>query len=83
MKVLAQADLAATRREGNAIFYRRALPHTDLLGGKLHASLLEEVDNLSLPTDVQSRIARFTGNAQRRVRIFSHGWLRSFARSKT
>lgn len=56
LKVLAQADLVATRREGNAIFYRRALPHTDLLGGKLHAALLEEVDGLSLPTDVQSRI---------------------------
>ncbi len=44
LKVLAQADLVATRREGNAIFYRRALPHTELLGGKLHAALLEEVD---------------------------------------
>jgi hypothetical protein len=43
----------ATRREGNAIFYRRALPHTELLGGKLHAALLEEVDNLALPADVQ------------------------------
>jgi ArsR family transcriptional regulator len=47
LKVLAQADLVATRREGNAIFYRRALPHTELLGGKLHAALLEEVDNLA------------------------------------
>ncbi|MGE8311882.1 MAG: ArsR/SmtB family transcription factor, partial [Pseudomonas protegens] len=28
LKVLAQASLVATRREGNAIFYRRALPHT-------------------------------------------------------
>lgn len=26
LKVLAQAELVATRREGNAIFYRRALP---------------------------------------------------------
>jgi ArsR family transcriptional regulator len=51
----------ATRREGNAIFYRRALPHTDLLGGKLHAALLDEVDNLTLPTDVQSRIAQVHG----------------------
>ncbi|MFM9485748.1 MULTISPECIES: ArsR/SmtB family transcription factor [Pseudomonas] len=61
LKVLAQADLVATRREGNAIFYRRALPHTELLGGKLHAALLEEVDNLTLPTDVQSRIAQVHG----------------------
>ncbi|MFJ3469261.1 ArsR/SmtB family transcription factor [Pseudomonas sp. NPDC090201] len=56
LKVLAQADLVATRREGNAIFYRRALPHTELFGGKLHAALLEEVDELTLPDDVQARI---------------------------
>ncbi|MBD8707683.1 metalloregulator ArsR/SmtB family transcription factor [Pseudomonas sp. CFBP 13711] len=56
LKVLAQADLVATRREGNAIFYRRALPHTEHTGGKLHAALLEEADNLRLPDDVQTRI---------------------------
>ncbi|AZC33934.1 metalloregulator ArsR/SmtB family transcription factor [Pseudomonas chlororaphis] len=56
LKVLAQANLVATRREGNAIFYRRALPHTELLGGRLHAALLDEVDNLTLPGEVQSRI---------------------------
>ena len=56
LKVLAQADLVATRREGNAIFYRRALPHTGLPGGRLHAALLDEVDTLALPDDVQARI---------------------------
>jgi ArsR family transcriptional regulator len=56
LKVLAQAELVATRREGNAIFYRRALPHTEQVGGKLHAALLEEVDGLALPEDVQRRI---------------------------
>lgn len=61
LKVLAQAGLVATRREGNAIFYRRALPHTELLGGKLHAALLEEVDELNLPVDVQSRIGQVHG----------------------
>lgn len=57
LKVLAQADLVATRREGNAIFYRRALPDGLRLGGRLHAALLEEVDDLALPPDVQARIA--------------------------
>jgi len=56
LKVLAQAGLVATRREGNAIFYRRALPHTGRLGGKLHTALLEEVDALALPDDAQARI---------------------------
>ncbi|MGE7994001.1 ArsR/SmtB family transcription factor [Pseudomonas sp. NPDC089554] len=58
LKVLAQADLVATRREGNAIFYRRALPDSLRLGGRLHAALLDEVDGLSLPGDVQTRIAQ-------------------------
>ena len=53
LKVLAQAELVATRREGNAIFYRRALPH-----GRLHTALLEEVDELALAQDVQARIAQ-------------------------
>lgn len=56
LKVLAQAGLVATRREGNAIFYRRALPHTGITGGRLHAALLEEADALALPSEVQARI---------------------------
>ena len=58
LKVLAQAELVATRREGNAIFYRRALPDGLRLGGRLHAALLEEVDDMALPPDVQARIAQ-------------------------
>ena len=61
LKVLSQARLVATRREGNAIFYRRALPHTEQLGGTLHAALLEEVDNLTLPAEVQARISAVHG----------------------
>lgn len=57
LKVLAQAGLVATRREGNAVFYRRALPQSELLGGALHAALLQEVEELQLPADVQQRIA--------------------------
>ena len=57
LKVLAQAGLVATRREGNAIFYRRALAQGEQLGSRLHAALLEEVDQLPLPTEVQQRIA--------------------------
>jgi len=63
LKVLAQAGLVATRREGNAIFYRRALPQAEALGGTLHAALLDEVDGMQLPDEVQARIA--TVHAQR------------------
>ncbi len=48
LKVLAQAGLVATRREGNAIFYRRALPQAETIGRGLHAALLEDVDRLEL-----------------------------------
>ena len=41
LKVLTQAGLLATRREGNAIFYRRALP-----ASALHSALLDEIDAL-------------------------------------
>ncbi len=58
LKVLAQAGLVATRREGNAIFYRRALTPGAALGARLHAALLEEVDGLELPAEVQARIAQ-------------------------
>ncbi|CAD5377623.1 Transcriptional regulator, ArsR family / Methyltransferase fusion [Pseudomonas sp. OF001] len=57
LKVLAQAGLVATRREGTAIFYRRALAHGGETGSALHAALLEEVDELQLPDAVQARIA--------------------------
>lgn len=56
LKVLAQAGLVATRREGNAIFYRRALASAEAFGGRLHAALLEEVDNLQLQAEVEGRI---------------------------
>ena len=74
LKVLAQAELVATRREGNAIFYRRALPDSLSLGGKLHAALLEEVDGLPLSGEMQARIGQVQ---QRRAgnppRVFLRG----------
>lgn len=57
LKVLAQAGLVATRREGNAIFYRRTLPADQRLGGRLHGALLQEADTLALPTSAQQRMA--------------------------
>lgn len=57
LKVLSQAGLVATRREGNAIFYRRALPQAGQPGCLLQAALLEEVDTLPLDEAVRQRIA--------------------------
>ena len=61
LKVLAQAGLVATRREGNAIFYRRALAQGEQLGSRLHSALLDEIDQLQLPAEVQQRIAQVHG----------------------
>lgn len=61
LKVLAQAGLVATRREGNAIFYRRTLPERNQLGGRLHRALLDEVDTLALPGGTQHRMAVVEG----------------------
>jgi ArsR family transcriptional regulator len=69
LKVLAQADLVATRREGNAIFYRRALPHRTA-GRQAARSLLEEVDNLPA-ADVQARITWSTAAGRRQPGLFS------------
>jgi ArsR family transcriptional regulator len=57
LKVLSQAGLVATRREGSAIFYRRTLPADQRLGGRLHGALLEEADALELPTGARQRMA--------------------------
>ena len=56
LKVLSQAGLVATRREGNAIFYRRNLSQSAFAAQTLHAALLEEVDQLTLDADVLTRI---------------------------
>jgi len=56
LKVLAQAGLVASRREGNAIFYRRALPAAAGFGGVLRTALLAEVDALELEQDIRARI---------------------------
>ena len=54
LKVLARAGLVETRREGNAIFYRRALPAMD---DALHSALLDQVDAAELDADVAGRLA--------------------------
>jgi SAM-dependent methyltransferase len=58
LKVLAQAGLVATRREGNAVFYRRALASPEHPGGALHAALLQEVDSQPLATALREGITQ-------------------------
>ncbi len=78
LKVLAQAGLVATRREGTAIFYRRALAHGGETGSRLQAALFEEVDALELPGAVQARIAEVQAQRSAAARDFFARTLEKF-----
>lgn len=58
LKVLARAGLVESQREGNAIFYRRPLTHSDgSLQGLAIAQIFEVVDRLALSPERQKRVA--------------------------
>ncbi len=58
LKVLANAGLASTRREGNSIFYRRALGSDNPEIQPLHKALLNAVDSAAITPELADRIAR-------------------------
>ncbi|MCB1645079.1 MAG: ArsR family transcriptional regulator [Pseudomonadales bacterium] len=55
LKILANAGLVTARREGNSIFYRRALIGADDPLSAVMESLFETVDQLPMSTDVLGR----------------------------
>jgi ArsR family transcriptional regulator len=56
LKVLASADIVATRREGNSIYYRRAHLPSDNPHQSLQHSLFTDIDCLALSEPVQQRL---------------------------
>lgn len=60
LKILAQANLVATRREGNTIFYRRATAAESDIGLQDHAAmqqaLFARIDQMPLDHDVADRL---------------------------
>jgi ArsR family transcriptional regulator len=56
LKILANANLVETRREGTSIFYRRALIHAEDPLRQLRQSLFESIDETELPVDQASSI---------------------------
>lgn len=56
LKVMATQGLVTSRREGNTIFYRRAVPDSSTAGGRLQASLLASVDELPLAEGIEERL---------------------------
>jgi ArsR family transcriptional regulator len=70
LKVMAAPGLVTSRREGNTIFYRRAVPDSDTSRGRLQASLLASVDALPLDEGLQSRLAQLREERERSSREF-------------
>ncbi len=57
LKVLANAGLVSTRREGNSIFYRRSLPDAANRWSAVHEQVLGGLDELPLDTELHQAIA--------------------------
>ena len=57
LKVLANAGLVSTRREGNSIFYRRSLSDASHQWQPLHEQLLHELDALPMDAHLAQAIA--------------------------
>lgn len=61
LKVLSQAGLVSTRKEGNTIFYRRALPPPEGISSDVMRSLFSAVDTLSLSPSLTGRLLKVRG----------------------
>ncbi len=70
LKVLANAGLVATRREGNSIFYRRALPGQPLELEALQAALFDTVDQIELPAAVVAGLKTLQQRREENSRSF-------------
>lgn len=68
LKVLAQAGLATARREGNAIFYRRALAPTDEPAGLIMDALFAALD--ATPVAAAANMERIRGERAEACRAF-------------
>ena len=58
LKVLANAGLVTTRRDGNSIFYRRSLHSSQHSVQPLQETLFSTIDQQDIPDDLKARIAR-------------------------
>ena len=57
LKVLANAGLVATRREGNSIFYRRSELGQHPKLEALQSSIFESIDLIDLPSEIEDRLS--------------------------
>jgi 2-polyprenyl-3-methyl-5-hydroxy-6-metoxy-1,4-benzoquinol methylase len=70
LKVLAQAGLVTARREGNAIFYRRALPQAGDAGAGVQDALFAALDALPLADDLLANVERIRAERADACRAF-------------
>jgi DNA-binding transcriptional ArsR family regulator/ubiquinone/menaquinone biosynthesis C-methylase UbiE len=70
LKVLSAAGTVASRREGNSIFYRRAAIGHASAPTPLQASLLETIDQLPLPAQLEQRLANLHQERERNSQQF-------------
>ena len=70
LKVLATAGLVAARREGNAIFYRRAELGQDPQLAALQQSLFEAVDQIALPDAIEHALSGLQRQREENSRNF-------------
>lgn len=70
LKVLAKAGAVTTRREGNSIFYRRALVNDSLPSGQLLATLYAVIDQIPLPGITAERIEQVKHQRAEAARAF-------------
>lgn len=70
LKVLAKAGAVTTRREGNSIFYRRALIDESQPAGQLLAALYNVIDQVPLSPTTQHRIHQVKQQRAESARAF-------------
>jgi len=70
LKVMTGAGLVTSRREGNTIFYRRAVPGSLSALGQLQAALLASVDAMPFETVLQERLADLRAEREQSSRAF-------------
>ena len=70
LKILANAHLVTTRREGNAIFYRRALPPTSGFHAPAIQTLFDTLDGLSIREEIEQKLTEIQRQREQQSQTF-------------
>ena len=70
LKVMASAGLITSRREGNTIFYRRAVADAATSAGRMQAAILDTVDGMGLTPELAGRLQELRAEREHSSRQF-------------